>query len=290
MTVCSAIALILAGVVWVAPWVTDRVPDMKKTDFFQLRAIQIEGVSKGREADVRALIEKQPSTSLVGLDLEKIHEALMQLRWAKEVLLRKEWPDTLYVKVSERVPFAWVEDWAPAGLVDRMSIKPGMGHDRLVDEDGIELEFRDHPVSDFPVIRRTGLPGVPGHGQGESSDVLQSELKAGLTVLKAFAASGIGSKDFAELAMEVRVLQEGHYDIRVQYQGLQLRLGQTDPEEQIRRFISLKPEFLAKAPQISELDLRFPGRLIVRSKVEDRTRKYRAAIQMAARPASLEGR
>jgi len=204
--------------------------------------------------------------------------------------LRKEWPDTLYVKVSERVPFAWVEDWAPTGLADRKSSKPGMAHDRLVDEDGIEIEFSDPPVSGFPIIRRSGRPGVPGHGQGKSPDFLQSELAAGLTVLKAIAASGIGSKDFAELVMEVRALQEGHYDIRVQYQGIHLRFGQDDPEGQIRRFLSLKPEFLAKANQISELDLRFPGRLIVRSKVEDRTRKYRATVQMAARPASLEGR
>jgi len=289
-TVCSAIALVLAVVVWAGPWMADIGQDMKKASFFRLRAIQIEGVSRHREADVRTVIEKQPNTSLIGLDLEKLHEALIQLRWAKEVLLRKEWPDTLFVKVTERVPFAWVEDQSPAALANRKSTKPGMEHYRLVDEDGIELESLDHPASDFPVIRWTGLSSAPGHGQDESSDSVRGELKAGLTVLKAIAASGIDSKNFAELGMEVRALQEGHYDIRVQYQGIQLRLGQADPEGQIRRFLSLKPEFLAEVQRISEMDLRFPGRLIVRSKFEDGTRKYRAVTQIAARPARLEGR
>jgi cell division septal protein FtsQ len=287
---CSAIVLILAGVVWIVPRVMNMKLGVEMMGLFQLRAIQIEGVSKDREPDVRAVIEKQQNASLAGLNLEKIREELMQLRWVKEISLRKEWPDALFVKVTERVPFAWVEDRAPADPGGLMSAKPSMGRYRLVDEEGIELESLDYPASGFPVIRWSGVSEIPDPGRTGSSRFLGGELQAGLDVLKALAVSGIGSKNFASLVMEVRDRQDGRCDIRLRYQGLQLRLGTEDLDGQIRRFLSLKPALQAEAHRISEVDLRFPGRLIVRSVKKDKPEKYRAAMEMVARSASSERR
>lgn len=264
---CSAMVLILATVVWAAL----RLADIKEIHLFDglfhVQTIQVEGVSGDREADVRTVIEKQPSVSLLELELERIREELMQLRWVKEVLLRKEWPDALLVKITERAPLAWVED--------RMPIGSGKGRYRLVDEDGVELDARDHPTAGFPVIRLSLISNIPDPGQ--------AGLQAGIHLLKAFTDSGAESEALADIEMEVRDAQ----DIRLRYQGLPLRLGFGDPEKQIRRFLFLKPELLAKAPGISEVDLRFPGRLIVRSRIEDRPKSYRAAAKMAVRPPSL---
>jgi len=267
---CPATALVSATVVWA----TLRLVDIKEMHLFDglfhVQTVQVEGVSGAREADVRAVIEKQLSMSLIELDLERIREALMQLRWVKEVLLRKEWPDALLVKIMERTPLAWIED--------RMPIGSKKGHNRLVDEDGVELYALDYPPAGFPVIRLISISDIPDPGQ--------VRLQAGIHVLKAFAASGVESEALADIEVEVRDAQ----DIRLRYQGLPLRLGFGDPEKQIRRFLFLKPELLAKAPGISEVDLRFPGRLIVRSRIEGRPKSDRAATPMTVRPASLERR
>ncbi len=276
---CSAMALGSATVVWALL----RMVDIKEVhlfdDLFRVQKIQVEGISGNRETEARAVIERQPKASLLELDLESIREALLQLRWVREVLLRKEWPDALLVKITERTPLAWVEEQMPSEPRDLMPVKPGTGRYRLVDEDGVELESLDHPRPGFPVIRLNSISNIPDHGR--------AGLQAGIHVLKALAASGIGSEALMDIEMEVR----GAQDIRLRYQGLPLRLGFGDPQEQIRRFLFLKPGLLAKAPRISEVDLRFPGRLIVRQKVEDRPKEYRAAqIKGEAAPRPYTGR
>ncbi|HXC61317.1 MAG TPA: FtsQ-type POTRA domain-containing protein, partial [Nitrospiria bacterium] len=254
VVLCSAIVLGLSAIVWAAL----RLVNMKEVHLFDglfhVETVRVEGVSTDRAADVRAVIEKQPSVSLRELELEKIREALVQLRWVKEVLLRKEWPDALVVKITERAPLVWVEEQMPSEHRDRMPAKQGAGRYRLVDEDGVELESLDHPTAGFPVIRLNSISNIPDSGQ--------AGLQAGIHVLKVLAASGMEAAVLADIEMEVRDAQE----IRLRYQGLPLRLGSGDTEKQIRRFLLLKPELLAKASQISEVDLRFPGRLIVKSK------------------------
>jgi hypothetical protein len=140
-----------------------------------------------------------------------------------------------------------------------------------VDEDGVELDSLGHPAAGFPVIRLRSAPGIPDPGR--------TRIKAGIQVLKA-TVGGVESEDLTDVVVEVRDAQ----DVLLRYQGVPLRLGFGDPREQIRRFLFLKSELLAKAPEISEVDLRFPGRLIVRSKAEDRAKKYRAATSVAAEP------
>jgi cell division septal protein FtsQ len=226
---------------------------------FRIRAVHVEGVSAGRAADVRAVIKKQPAASLPELDTLKIQEMLVRLPWIKEVRLRKEWPDALVVRVVERTPFAWVEDRMPAGSAK--------GRYRLVDDDGVQMDSLDQAAAGFPIIRLSAAPRVPDPGR--------TRLKAGIKTLKAFEASGVELEALEEAQVEVRDAQ----DVLLRYKGLSLRLGFGDPNEQIRRFLILKPELLARAPEISEVDLRFPGRLIVRSKIEDKKGSYRTAIQ-----------
>src|ERR1700681_4115823 len=105
---CFAIVLGLSAMVWAAL----RLVDIKEVHLFDglfhVQTVRVEGVSTDRAADVRTVIEKKLSVSLHELELEKIRETVVQLPWVKEVLLRKEWPDALVIKITERAPFVWV--------------------------------------------------------------------------------------------------------------------------------------------------------------------------------------
>jgi cell division septal protein FtsQ len=254
-----ALALVLSSTVWAGLWLVNRKEFHFLTGVFHIETVHVEGVSAGRAADVRTILKKQTNLSLHELNLETIQDALIPLRWVKEVRLRKEWPDALVIKLTERTPFVWVENRMPGGSEK--------GRYRLVDDDGVEMDSLGHPAAGFPVIRLTSASNIP--------DPDQTGLKAGIHVLQALAVSGVEPEDLTDIAVEVRDAQ----DVMLRYKGLPLRLGFGDPNEQLRRFMVLKPELLAKAPEISEVDLRFPGRLIVRSKLEVRTKKYRAATQ-----------
>jgi cell division septal protein FtsQ len=256
-----ALISVLSAAVWGTVWAARRLADIRDVHpidrLFVVRSIQVGGVSPGRAADVRGVIKKQTNLSLGQLDPEKIQEALMRLPWIKEVQLRKEWPDALVVMVMEREPFAWVEDRAP--------VRSEKARYRLVDDDGVEMESLGRPAGGFPLVHLASNVSDPG----------RTRLKAGIQTLKAFEVSGVEPEALEEAVVEVRDPQ----DVVLHYKGLSLRLGFGDPKEQIRRFLFVKQELLARSPEISEVDLRFPGRLIVRSKIENKQQKYRAAVQ-----------
>ncbi len=262
LLLCSAVA----GVVW-AGFRVINIKEVRLPGIFRIQTVRVEGISEGRAAEVREVIKKQPDAFSNDFTYQKMQQAVARLPWIKEVQFRKEWPDGLVVKVSERTPFAWVED---------RGIASERGRYRLVDEDAVDLDFLGHPAGGFPVIRLGPNRSDPGRGK----------VTAGILALKAFAAGGIEGGAFGEAEVEVRDPQ----DVLIRYKGLPLRLGFGDPNEQIRRFLVLQQELLARASEISEVDLRFPGRLIVRSKMEEKNKTYRAAPRMAARPASLERR
>ncbi|ADC72687.1 cell division protein FtsQ [Thioalkalivibrio sp. K90mix] len=79
-------------------------------------SIQITG--EPRHADTDAILERvrAHAPGFVGTDLEVLREELQAMPWVDAVQLRRRWPDTLEVHVTEPVPVA---QWGDDHLVDR---------------------------------------------------------------------------------------------------------------------------------------------------------------------------
>ena len=60
--------------------------------------------------EVRAAVLPKLGKGFFGLNLDAVQQAVAQLPWVESVEARKRWPDTLQLRIVERVPFArWNE-------------------------------------------------------------------------------------------------------------------------------------------------------------------------------------
>ncbi len=171
----------------------------------------------------RGEVEKQLAPWLVNrffyLDLEEMREAVLSMPWVREASLRREWPDTLVVRLEERKPIArWQEDG-------------------LIDVDG-EV-FLPGSMEAF-----NKLPKLAGP-EDRSQDVMQQYL--------AF------SQVIRPLGVAVRELKLSSTDswwLKVDHVGV--NLGRDRRMERLQRFIRLYHSRLDESwPDVRRVDLRY---------------------------------
>lgn len=133
-----------------------------------VRAVKIDGVlvqiSKKQIADVAGLMAG--NKNIATLNLEKVHNAILQIPWINKVSVVKKMPDTLIISVVEHVPAAF---WNDNGLYDAKSrsvfypdlstfkqnlVRLSAPHDELASD------VYDYAVSFLPILDQGGLKMV----------------------------------------------------------------------------------------------------------------------------------
>ncbi len=112
----AVLAVVLAGV---------GVYSLTKSRFLDLDAVEIGGVSVQRQAMVEGAVTVELGTPLVDLDTAQIAASVSALPWVHSVEVRRRWPSSLHIDVTERTPVAVLPD-GRGGLV-------------LVDSEGIAM-------------------------------------------------------------------------------------------------------------------------------------------------------
>jgi cell division protein FtsQ len=194
---------------------------------FSIKAVTIAGERELKEQDILAVAGIGPRNSLLFLDAEKIRERLKQLPLVKEATVTKFYPDRLLIEIEERQPFAlWQSD----------------GNIHLVAADGVPLaRVRDR--------RFIHLPFVVGPGANEKLDQYLAFLEA--------------AGDLRErIVSGVRVARR-RWTLKTE-NGTDILLPETEPEEALSRLADLQRAYHVLDKDIISLDLRQPGRLIVR--------------------------
>ncbi|MEO6926689.1 MAG: cell division protein FtsQ/DivIB [Rhodanobacter sp.] len=110
---CLAIALVALPVVgllrgWFAG---DRWPVTQLTVQAEFRHVSA--------ADIRAAVMPQLGKGFFALDLDRVQKAVAALPWVESVEARKHWPDTLQLRIYERLPFA---RWNDKQLISRQGL------------------------------------------------------------------------------------------------------------------------------------------------------------------------
>lgn len=74
---------------------------------FPLATVRLDGrLEKVAEEELRAAILPYLDRGMLGLDIERIRQAVAALPWVAEAAVRRQWPDTLVVEIRERVAVA----------------------------------------------------------------------------------------------------------------------------------------------------------------------------------------
>lgn len=169
------------------------------------------------------------------VDVDQVQQFLQLQPWVYQSAVRKLWPDTLVVVVTEQQPVAiW-------------------NGDQLINDKGEVFTAPIQPLVDT-------LPWLHGpEGTAQDALTMFSHIQQLLT--------------YHQFAVRKVWLTE-RYAWRLELaDGLNLKLGRDDTLKRIQRFIDLYPQMQQHRPDMAEIDLRYDTGIAVRYAATDTKRK-----------------
>ena len=196
---------------------------------FRVRSVDITGVQRMDSKPVFKIALDQRSMAMPLVDVSAIRERLLNYGWVKDARVSRRLPDTLVIDIVERKPAAI---WQDAG---RLS---------LIDGEGVVLDRV--PISAMP-----DLPLLVGPGANAQSRSLEALLKHVPTLQPQLeSATWVGGR---------------RWDLHFQSgEAVALPEGQAEAKAALQKFASLDKSSGLLGRGIVRIDLRIPGKMIVR--------------------------
>jgi hypothetical protein len=190
------------------------------------------------EGEIRELMGPAVGENILGLDLEALKARLRSSPWVADATVRRALPDTIEVRIRERVPLALAE---ADGLY-------------LMDAEGTLIELYGPRTAgfDLPIVR--GLAKTTGDVRRDSAQ------RAGAIL-----------DDLGELGSEVSELlvdEQGETRLVLKGRGEVLKVGAPPCRKQFLTFLSLRGELASRMPRAEYFDLRFKDRIYAKQPVD----------------------
>lgn len=215
-------------------------------------SIHINGNRETSELDILDQLQLDGWTSLVGYDVDQARDRIASLPWIEAASVRKVYPDTLDVRIQEKIPFAlWQQG---------LEIK-------VIQQDG-------KVIAAFAGGRHAALPLVIGSGAADEAAAFVSRVK-----------------QLPELAARVKGyirIAERRWDLRLE-NGITVRLPEAGEDAALIELAAFDHENALLARDITAVDLRLADRLVVQLTPEAVLRRE-AALKDAAKAAKKLGR
>lgn len=194
---------------------------------FAVEEIRVSGNNETSEIDIFDRVGLDGWTSLIGLDVQAARVRIEGLPWVEDVAVRKIYPATLEVSVSEREPFAI---WQRGSLLS------------LIEKDG-------EVIAPLSGSRHLSLPLVVGSGAPEAAAGFIEKISA-----------------VPELAGRVRGyvrISERRWDLYLD-NGITVKLPENGEDAAIAELVALDKAQGLLSRDIETVDLRFSDRLVVK--------------------------
>lgn len=221
------IAVLVAAGAWGAlstPKVVERVSSQR------VEQVILEGeVNHVSEQDVLAAVNSFISESLLLVDMVEIKKELERRPWIRSVTIRREWPDTLVLNLTEEKAIA---RW---------------GENRLLNQDGV-IFAPDN------IIGLEHLAILTGPDDSARKVMEQYQLFSQLLYQRGLKV--------AELSLSER----GAWQLMLA-NGVQVNIGKTDVMTRMRRLVDfLDPFFIEQMASVETIDLRYTSGIAVKNK------------------------
>ena len=194
---------------------------------FGIQTVTISGLSELKEREVLAYAGVKARNSLPYLDAVAMRERLRMVPLIKDAEVRKLYPGRLSITIVERQPYAL---WQREGQI------------AIVSSDGM-------PIDTMHDDKYVGLPLIVGDG---------ANLRIG-EYMRIVAAAG----DIASRIKAGTLVSQRRWSIYTT-DGVEIRLPERDPEAAIALLARLQRDERILDKDIVAVDLRFPGRVVVR--------------------------
>ena len=219
-------AALLAGATW-------GIITLRDPATLPIRAVKVEGRFTHVTAQaLQQAVADAATGGFLSVDVDAIRRAALSLPWVHSVGVRRVWPDTLRLTVTEQIAVA---RWGEQGLIN---------------SDGDV--FTPDPSS-FP-------PGLPElRGPAGTEDAVLSQYRA-------------MNQSLTPLQLRITQLElDERRAWRITFNGgMQLVLGREQAEVRLQRFIAIYPALRAAAdPGIARVDMRYSNGFALQRKISN---------------------
>ncbi len=194
-----------------------------------LRNFVVTGNTHLSDREVISLMKVKRGHSLLDIRSEDLKKQILRSPWIKRVLIRKELPHTLIVRVKEASPVAILKRGKSLYLVDR---------------EGILLERISQSPSFLPVIEL----------KGADKRLYRQAL---------FLARVVNSMDYFN-DREIIITGKRPEDLSLMVDGLLIKVGAGEYTEKLSHLIALSDRIENIKIPVEYVDLRFKKKLIIR--------------------------
>lgn len=235
------VRLVVACVLGVAAvyFVTERV---LSAESLTITHITVSGNTRMSRGEVIALLDGLRGANMLTADLDSWRHKLLDSPWVSEAAIRRVFPGTVAVVISERQPLGIGRINDSLYLVDRRGV--------VIDEYGPNYADLDLPIID----------GLGGHAGAER--LMVDELRA--TLAGRFLSDLATRPDLAQRVSQIDVSDAHDAVVLLKGDTVLVRVGEDHFAERIQAYLDLAEPLRERIPDIDYVDLRFDERVYVR--------------------------
>lgn len=213
---------------------------LSSATFFRLKSIEVAGGKHLNRDDVLAIAGVEPGRDLLRMNLKLMGEHLLQNPWVESVRIRRYFPDSLSIAVTEREPLAVVN----------------MGYIYYLDGKGTVFKVLNQGDRlDYPVVTGFSEEDLTSDPAGT-----KEALNATCELLKILREKG---------AFILADVSEIHYDKGYGFTmftasgALPVKIGSNDFAAKVERFARVYRELMAQRASLNYVDLDYNDRIVV---------------------------
>lgn len=212
------------------------------TDALTITRITVSGAHRMSPGEVLAVVDGLHGASIVTADLEPWRQKLLGSPWIADAAMRRVFPGTVAVAVSEREPLGIGRLGGALYLIDRRGA--------IIDEFGPTYAEFDLPIID-------GLAAAPTAGA-----TLVDDGRAALAgrLLTAFQQR----PDLAKRISQIDVSDVRDAAVMLKDDSTLIRVGDERFVERVQAYLDLAPRLREQVPNMDYVDMRFDQRVYVR--------------------------
>lgn len=235
-----AIGLVVSTIVLYA--VTRAAGHALNAGALSVSKIALTGTQRMAAGEALALLDGLRGASIVTADLEPWRLKLLEAPWVADAAMRKIFPSTVSVVITERAPLGIGRVRSSLYLIDREG--------SIIDEFGPKYADFDLPIID-------GLSAGPG-APDDSADPARAALAG--RVLEDFQRR----PDLARLVSQVDVSNVRDAVVILKDDTALVHIGDDHFVERVQFYLDLAPRLREDVPQIDSVDLRYGERVFVK--------------------------
>lgn len=209
-----------------------------ETEALTINNVIVTGTNRMAQGEALALLDGLRGVSVVTVDLEEWRQKLLSAPWVADVAMRRVFPRTVSVVITERQPLGIGRIRNALYLIDRSGV--------VIDEFGPKYADFDLPIID-------GLTGGDGATE-EARALLAGRILADLQ----------RRPDVSRLVSQIDVSNASDAVVLLKDDTALVHTGDDYFADRVQAYLDYAPRLREDVPQIDSVDMRFGERVFVK--------------------------